>query len=122
MGDASKRLVPGREAMPLSILETARDLARSRTVGTFIDESLRRLEESFAGSLVSFNRIDLAGRTAAVAFRPYRGELDQAVERGGPAAGRASAVPVVHLAAGLVTGADQRRHPVGTLPADSAAH
>jgi DNA-binding CsgD family transcriptional regulator len=80
MGDAPKRLVPGREAMPLSILETARGLARSRTVGTFIDESLRCLEESFAGSLVSFNRIDLAGRTAAVAFRPYRGELDQAVD------------------------------------------
>ena len=80
MGDAPKRLVTGREAMPLSILETARGLARSRTVGTFIDESLRCLEESFAGSLVSFNRIDLAGRTAAVAFRPYRGELDQAVD------------------------------------------
>jgi hypothetical protein len=51
-------------------LETAHDLARSRTVGTFIDDSLRCLEEAFAGSLVSFNRIDLAGRTAAVAFRP----------------------------------------------------
>jgi DNA-binding CsgD family transcriptional regulator len=80
MGDAPKRLAPGREAAPLSILETARDLARARTVGTFIDDSLRCLEEAFAGSLVSFNRIDLAGRTAAVAFRPYRGELDQAVD------------------------------------------
>ena len=66
--------------MSPSILSTARDLARSRTVGTFIDESLRCLEESFAGSLVSFNRIDLARQTAAVAFRPYRGELDQAVD------------------------------------------
>ena len=80
MGDAPKPLAPGREATPLSILETARALARARTVGTFIDDSLRCLEEAFAGSLVSFNRIDLAGRTAAVAFRPYRGELDQAVD------------------------------------------
>jgi DNA-binding CsgD family transcriptional regulator len=61
------------------ILNTARELAQSRTVGTFIDESLRCLEESFAGSLVSFNRIDLARRTGAAAFRPYRAELDQAV-------------------------------------------
>ena len=53
------------------------------TVGTFIDQSLRCLEESFVGSLVSFNRIDLARRTAAAAFRPYRGDLDQAVERVG---------------------------------------
>ena len=62
------------------ILNTARELAQSRTVGTFIDESLRCLEESFAGSLVSFNRIDFARRTGAVAFRPYRAELDQAVD------------------------------------------
>ena len=62
------------------ILNTARELAESRTVGTFIDESLRCLEESFAGSLVSFNRIDFARRTGAVAFRPYRAELDQAVD------------------------------------------
>jgi DNA-binding CsgD family transcriptional regulator len=63
-----------------SILNTARDLAQCRTIGTFVDESLRCLEESFAGSLVSFNRIDLARRTGAVAFRPYRPELDQAVD------------------------------------------
>ena len=63
-----------------STLDTARDLAQSRTVGTFIDESLRCLEEWFAGSLVSFNRIDLATRTGAAAFRPYRAELDQAVD------------------------------------------
>ena len=63
-----------------SILNTARRLAQSRTVGTFIDESLRCLEESFTGSLVSFNRIDLARRTGAAAFRPYRAELDQAVD------------------------------------------
>ncbi|MBO0882018.1 MAG: response regulator transcription factor [Mycobacterium sp.] len=63
-----------------SVLNTARELAQSRTVGTFIDESLRCLEESFAGSLVSFNRIDLAKHTGAVAFRPYRAELDQAVD------------------------------------------
>jgi DNA-binding CsgD family transcriptional regulator len=62
------------------ILSTARDLAQARTVGTFIDQSLLRLEESFAGSLVSFNRIDLIRRTGAAAFRPYRAELDQAVE------------------------------------------
>jgi len=66
--------------MNLSILDTARGLAQSHTVGAFIDESLRCLEESFAGSLVSFNRIDLARRTGAAAFRPYRAELDQAVD------------------------------------------
>jgi DNA-binding CsgD family transcriptional regulator len=63
-----------------SILDTARDLAQARTVGTFIDEGLRCLEESFPGTLVSFNRIDLAKRTGAAAFRPYRAELDQAVD------------------------------------------
>lgn len=80
MGCAPKRLASGREALDSSPLNTARELARSRTVGTFIDESLRCLEESFAGSLVSFNRIDLAKRTGAAAFRPYRAELDQAVD------------------------------------------
>jgi DNA-binding CsgD family transcriptional regulator len=70
----------GREAMHPSILDTARVLAQARTVGTFIDESLRCLEESFPGTLVSFNRIDLARRTGAAAFRPYRAELDQAVD------------------------------------------
>ena len=78
MGDAPKRLTPGREAMHPSILNTARELAQSRTVGTFIDESLRCLEESFPGSLVSFNRIDLVRRTGAAAFRPYPAELDHA--------------------------------------------
>ncbi len=63
-----------------SILNTARGLAQSRTVGTFIDESLRCLEESFTGSLVSFNRIDLARRTGAAAFRPYRADHDRAVD------------------------------------------
>jgi DNA-binding CsgD family transcriptional regulator len=62
------------------ILNTARHLAQARTVGTFIDLSLSCLEESFAGSLVSFNRIDLNKRTGAAAFRPYRAELDQAVD------------------------------------------
>ena len=66
--------------MHWSILNTVRGLAQSRTVGAFINESLRCLEESFADSLVSFNRIDLARRTGAVAFRPYRAELDQAVD------------------------------------------
>jgi DNA-binding CsgD family transcriptional regulator len=63
-----------------SILDTARDLAQARTVGTFIDQSMRCLGEMFTGSLVSFNRIDLARRTGAAAFRPYRAELDQAVD------------------------------------------
>jgi DNA-binding CsgD family transcriptional regulator len=80
MGDAPKWLAPGREAMQPSVLDTARKLAQERTIGTFIDQSLRHLEESFAGSLVSFNRIDFARRTGAAAFRPYRGELDQAVD------------------------------------------
>jgi DNA-binding CsgD family transcriptional regulator len=80
MGDAPKRLVPGREAVNLSILDTARELARAGAVGTFIDQSMRRLEESFGGSLVSFNRIDLGGRTATTALRPYIAEHDQAVD------------------------------------------
>jgi DNA-binding CsgD family transcriptional regulator len=66
--------------MNMPILETALDLARFRTLGAFIDESLRCLEELFADSLLSFNRIDFARRTGAAAFRPYRPELDQAVE------------------------------------------
>jgi DNA-binding CsgD family transcriptional regulator len=79
MGDALKPLASGREVVDPAILDTARDLARCRTVGTFIDESLRCLEESFADSLVSFNRIDLARRTGAAAFRPYRADHDRAV-------------------------------------------
>jgi DNA-binding CsgD family transcriptional regulator len=62
------------------ILDTARQLAQARTVSTFIDQSMRCLEDSFTGSLVSFNRIDFGKRTGAVAFRPYRAELDQAVD------------------------------------------
>ena len=73
--------------MDHSILDAARHLAQSRTVGIFIDQSLGCLEEFFTGSLVSFNRIDLDRRTGAAAFRPYRAELDQAVQRGRPAAG-----------------------------------
>jgi DNA-binding CsgD family transcriptional regulator len=79
MGEAPKQLAR-REPVDLSILDTARELAQACTVGTFINESLRRLEESFADSLVSFNRIDLAQRTASTVLRPYRAELDQAVE------------------------------------------
>ena len=66
--------------MHRSILTTVRELAQSRTVGTLIDQSLRCLEESFPGSLVSFNRIDLARRTGAAAFRPYRADHDRAVD------------------------------------------
>jgi len=62
------------------VLDAARHLAQSRTVGIFIDQSLGCLEEFFPGSLVSFNRIDLEKRTGAAAFRPYRAELDQAVD------------------------------------------
>lgn len=76
---SSQRLVPGG-TVNRSILDITRELARACTVGTFIDQSLRCLEESFAGSLVSFNRIDLARRTGAAAFRPYRAEFDQAVD------------------------------------------
>lgn len=83
MEDAPRPFASGREVGDPSILDMARGLARCRTVGTFIDESLRCLEESFVGSLVSFNRIDLARRTGAVAFRPYRAELDQAVDEVG---------------------------------------
>src|SRR5215475_2139103 len=80
MGDALKPLASGRKVVDPAILDTARDLARCRTVGTFIDESLRCLEESFTGSLVSFNRIDLARRTGAAVFRPYRADHDRAVQ------------------------------------------
>lgn len=62
------------------VLDAARHLAPSRTVGIFIDQSLGCLEEFFPGSLVSFNRIDLDKRTGAAAFRPYRADLDQAVD------------------------------------------
>lgn len=62
------------------VLDAARHLAQSRTVGIFIDQSLGCLEEFFPGSLVSFNRIDLERRTGAAAFRPYRADLDQAVD------------------------------------------
>ena len=79
-GDARKRPAPGLEAVDLSILDTARELAQARTVGTFIDQSLRHLEESFADSLVSFNRINLVRRTASTSLRPYRPELDQAAQ------------------------------------------
>jgi len=83
MGEAPKRLALGREAADPSILDTARELAQACTVGAFIDQSLRRLEESFAGSMVSFNRVDLAQRTASTSLRPYRAELDQAAEEVG---------------------------------------
>ena len=91
--------------MNLSILDTARGLAQSHTVGAFIDESLRRLEESFAGSLVSFNRIDLARRTG----RPPSGPTAPNSTRSwmGWACWTSTALPVVHLAARLVAGADQ---------------
>ena len=80
MGTQPRLPASGREATHPSILTTARDLAQSGTVGTFIDESLRRLEESFTGCLVSFNRIDLVRRTGAAAFRPYRADHDRAVD------------------------------------------
>ena len=80
MGTQPRLPASGREATHPSILTTARDLAQSGTVGTFIDESLRRLEESFTGCLVSFNRIDLIRQTASTSLRPYRAELDRAAE------------------------------------------
>jgi DNA-binding CsgD family transcriptional regulator len=79
MGDVPVKLAAGREPPLLPILDAARELAQARTVGGFIDEALRCLEDSFVSSLVSFNRIDLEKRTGAAAFRPYRAELDQAV-------------------------------------------
>jgi DNA-binding CsgD family transcriptional regulator len=83
MGDAPKQLAPRREVVDPSILARARKLAQACTIGTFIDQSLRHLEESFAGSLVSFNRLDLARRTASTVLRPYRAEFDQAAEEVG---------------------------------------
>jgi DNA-binding CsgD family transcriptional regulator len=80
VGDTTKPLASARELANPSILDTARELARSRTVGVFIDESLCCLEKSFIGSLVSFNRIDLDRRTGAAAFRPYRADHDRAVD------------------------------------------
>lgn len=83
MGNVPKQLVAGREPIGVPILDTARELARAGTVGTFIDEALRCLEDSFADSLVSFNRIDPEKRTGAAAFRPYHAELDHAVHEVG---------------------------------------
>jgi DNA-binding CsgD family transcriptional regulator len=62
------------------ILDTIRVLARSPTVGAFIDGAMGFLEGSLAGSLVSFNRIDLINQSATVALRPYRPEHEAAVE------------------------------------------
>ena len=74
MGDAHRS---GRYSL---ILNMARELAQAGTVGAFIDQSMRRLEESITGSLVSFNRIDFARQTATTALRPYRNDHDRAVD------------------------------------------
>jgi DNA-binding CsgD family transcriptional regulator len=61
------------------VLDIVRVLAEARTVGSFIDRGMEELGSTMGGSLVSFNRLDLRSRTAAVAFRPYRAEQETIV-------------------------------------------
>lgn len=61
-------------------LEIAYQLGHASSVGQLIDKSLTALDEVVEGALVSFNRIDLSLGKATVAFRPYRPELETAVD------------------------------------------
>ena len=61
-------------------LEILQSLARARTMGVFIDQTMARIEQALGSSLTSFNRMDLDNRTATVAFRPYRVEHQSVVD------------------------------------------
>jgi len=61
------------------VLDIVCALAGERTVGAFIDRAMKELASAVAGSLVSFNRMDLDSRTASVAMRPYRAEHETAI-------------------------------------------
>ena len=61
-------------------LEILQGLARARTIGVFIDQTMARIEQALGSSLTSFNRMDLDNRTATVAFRPYRFEHQSVVD------------------------------------------
>lgn len=61
------------------VLDIVCALAGSRTVGAFIDQAMEELASAVAGTLVSFNRMDLDSRTASVAMRPYRAEHETAI-------------------------------------------
>ena len=61
------------------LLDIVCDLAEARTVGAFIDRAMEKLASVVAGSLVSFNRMDLDSQTASVSMRPYRPEHETAI-------------------------------------------
>jgi DNA-binding CsgD family transcriptional regulator len=61
------------------LLDIVCALAGERTVGAFVDRAMKELASAVAGSLVSFNRMDLDSRTASVAMRPYRAEHETAI-------------------------------------------
>jgi DNA-binding CsgD family transcriptional regulator len=61
------------------VLDIVSALARARTVGSFIDQGMEELAGAVGGSLVSFNRVNLANTTASVALRPYRPEHETAI-------------------------------------------
>jgi len=61
-------------------LELAARLAHARTAGEFIDQAMTMLEQQLAGSVVSFNRLNLDEQSALVTFRPYRAGHEAAVD------------------------------------------
>lgn len=61
-------------------LNIAYRLGHSHSVGQLVDQALELLNNLLGEVLVSFNRIDLATKSATVAFRPYRAELEMVVD------------------------------------------
>lgn len=61
-------------------LELAMQLAQVGAMGGFIDQTMTALERTLAGSLVSFNRLNLVEQTAMVTFRPYEPGREAAVD------------------------------------------
>ena len=61
-------------------LVLAARLARARSVGSFIDQTMTALESALAGSIVSFNRLNFAEPSAVVTFRPYQAGRETTVE------------------------------------------
>ncbi len=61
------------------VLDIASALAQARTVGSFIDRGMEELATAVGGTLVSFNRVNLANTTASVALRPYQPEHETTI-------------------------------------------
>jgi DNA-binding CsgD family transcriptional regulator len=61
-------------------LDIAYRLGQVQSVGQLVDQALSLLEDLLGDVVVSFNRIDIALGKASVAFRPYRPELETAVD------------------------------------------